>query len=283
MATWIVEAGCFDKEEELRTIRALAKMGLGHVFYNFKGPLGSKRQLLDIDAGACVVSRGSINMVRALSKRWIPGGYCPLEELRCQSYYPYWGEYLLNSDHVMMLASEVIRRIDELHKNFGGNGLFVRPDDAAMIFKGMVLTDRNCGILHYYKKELCVVSSVKQIEQEFRYFVVKGRIIAGGMFMEGGKVRFGDSTSQATAKAEEIIASIPHYSPSPAYSIDVCKSGGNHYLVEVNSMSCAAFYGMDPQVILREVNGLADEDWADINDGLIPPVVHSPGFSRGRE
>ena len=49
--------------------------------------------------------------------------------LRCASYYTYFGQYLLNNKYFLIPLGELLRRKTEIMEYFKSDGdLFVRPD-----------------------------------------------------------------------------------------------------------------------------------------------------------
>ena len=51
------------------------------------------------------------------------------KNLRCSSYYTYFGHYLLNNKYLLISLGELLRRKTEFMEYFKSEGdLFVRPD-----------------------------------------------------------------------------------------------------------------------------------------------------------
>ena len=68
------------------------------------------------------------------------------KNLRCSSYYTYFGQYLLNNKYLILSLGELLRRKTEIMEYFKADGnLFVRPDSNMKLFRAGVF---NLNILN---------------------------------------------------------------------------------------------------------------------------------------
>ncbi|MFL9450247.1 MULTISPECIES: hypothetical protein, partial [Nostocales] len=124
---WLIERNIFDFEEQF--LEELIRQG-----YTYKEtkylqfhPKEAYKYFTEND---CILFRGTLNLGRDILKTsWIPGAYMDEKNLRCSTYYTYFGQYLLNNKYFMLSLGELIRRREEILDYFNSNGdLFIRPD-----------------------------------------------------------------------------------------------------------------------------------------------------------
>jgi len=225
----------------------------------------------------CVVFYGSLNLARQLQreKPWIPGPYCNFKNLRCLTYYSHWGKYLLNNDYIMLPLLEFSRKRDYYYDNMGVDDcIFMRPDSGAKTFYGAVYPkdelDRDIKLMDGYAglpmdEILVVIASPKIIEKEWRVVVVDRIVVSGSQYKEDDKLNEQDDCDGgAWSLAQEIAKE--EWQPGRAYTLDICKSEGRYYLLEINSFSCSGLYGCAVEPIVREVSRVALEEYNSYKD-----------------
>lgn len=207
-----------------------------------------------------------------------PGIYLTLDNYECYNYYGYFGDYLLNSEYVMMGLNDVLRNKDSIFDIFGGDGLFIRPSNGYKTFTGQVLSKKDFDtefstLIQSYGgldiNTLVVLSPIQEIDEEYRFIVIDGKIISGSKYMDEKNrtsyVAYYDKlcdnpNAQAFAKSM-----IDLYQPDKAYTIDVCRvKNGGFKLIELNSFCCANWYGNDLNKIVKAVNELCIKDYNDV-------------------
>lgn len=218
----------------------------------------------------CVVFYGTLNFGSKILRetKWIPCAYCNLPELQCVNYYPALGTFLLNDDYVMLPFGDLIRKKDHLYEMLGdADCLFIRPNSGMKPFGGQVLErerfELDVGRLKnaMFPHELCVVSSPKNVEDEWRFVVVQGKIVASSKYISAGEVISStDVPNEAKDLAEAVVRT--GFSPDSAWTLDICRTRRNEYrLLEVNCFSCAGLYACDLKPIVTAVSKAAIEDW----------------------
>jgi len=124
---WLIEQNIYDRETEF--LAQLQKQG--YIYQETKDlnfhPKAAHQYLPPDD---CVLFMGTLNLGRdILRTSWIPGAYMDEKNLRCSSYYTYFGQYLLNNKYFILSWGELLRRKTEIREYFKSDGdLFVRPD-----------------------------------------------------------------------------------------------------------------------------------------------------------
>ena len=217
---------------------------------------------------------GTLNLGRdILRTAWIPGAYMDEKHLRCSNYYTYFGQYLLNNKYFILSLGELVRRKTEILSYFKSEGdLFIRPDSNMKSFRAGVFnlnilnTMQSLGSeLNRDETTLVLVSGKRAITKEWRFFVYKNQIITGSLYL------MGESRVDETIRGgylenylSEVIKQVSWY-PESVYTIDICESEGELYVLELGSFSCAGEYACDLSAIVEFGAKAAWEDWATVN------------------
>ena len=84
---------------------------------------------LAIDARAVYFGGPALMDYIQTNRRWKPGGWCTFANFRCETYYCYFGRYLLNENYVLLPAAEAVRRSSRLFDELAVDGeVCLAPD-----------------------------------------------------------------------------------------------------------------------------------------------------------
>ena len=233
----------------------------------YKNPKGVERN-------GCVLFYGSLNLMRQLlrEKSWIPCGWCTLKNFECSKYYAYFGKFLLNQDYIMLPAVELLRQKEFIYNKMGiDNCVFVRPSSGFKEFAGDVVPfdemDKNAlgfGFYHENPELMTVVTTPKVLTKEWRFVVAKKKVITGSQYRLGKDVEpeLVEIDCEAALYAQSIVDEV-EWEPDPIYTLDVCESNGELFLLELNGFSTSGLYDCDLETIIRVASKMAEEEWAD--------------------
>lgn len=268
---WLLQTDIF-KENIDGLIQAIEKFGYEYDVYKYVPFWGDKTYKYVFKPDDCIIFYGSLNFAQQIKKEtcWTPGVYCDLNQLKCSSYYTYFGAYLLNQDYWMLPFGELKRRKEEIFRVFGDN-FFIRPDSGFKTFTGQILGrdnfDKEISFFKNYGLEdnsIVLLSSLKNLAEEYRFVVCENKVVTGSLY----KRYLENETSpqvptDAVNFAQNILNSIdfPYQDP---YTLDVAKVGDNFFVVEINSFSCSGFYQADVEKIVEAVSQKALKDWEEI-------------------
>jgi hypothetical protein len=220
----------------------------------------------------CVIFYGTLNLGRQLQrdKSWVPGVYCNFKNLCCKTYYSYWAKYLLNHEYIMIPMIEILRRREYVFNNFGKRGcIFIRPDSGAKPITGQVIEydtlDKEFDLFKAYAGNdldqiVAVVSSPKNIELEWRFLVVNKKVVAGSQYKKNNRLEISSFFDVEAFELADKIAK-EGWQPDRIYTLDICKSNGEYFLLEANSFSCSGLYLCDAKKIVEAVSEAAVTEW----------------------
>lgn len=176
----------------------------------------------------------------------------PFDRLRCQVYYAYWGEYLLNNYYTMLPLGDVLRRYEDILVQLGAptDDLFLRPDTNDKLFVGGVYTPED--IERFLRGDmppetLVLASPAYKIDAEWRFIMHNGKVVTGSLYREHGEL-----FSKEDITPKEFAESIPMYPGlPPVYVLDIALCADNYYVIETGTVNCAGFYACDLQKIVE--------------------------------
>jgi len=220
----------------------------------------------------CIIFYGSLETAKLIreTKKWIPGIYYSKQFYDCSFYYPYLGRYLLNGNKYCFLPyGDLIRNKEFIFTTFGeDNAIFIRPDKGDKPFTGKCVYKENfereieiAGFYGFSNNQMVLISTPKNIEKEWRFFVVNKNIITGSLYRVGNnRVALEANDYEAKELAEHVASG--EYQPDRAWVLDVCKTKcGNYYVLEVGCFSCSGMYGSDIDKIVDSISLCAVKEY----------------------
>lgn len=218
----------------------------------------------DLETDEKVICFGAYSMRKlAQRKGWTPGVY-DIEWFPYTSLISVLGDYVLNSDAVFGKFGEIQPPSDEF---------FMRPIHDGKEFAGVIksanqlkewqhrvidlkLTD-NGSTLTENTEVMC--SPIKRIYDEYRYFVVDGKVVTGSRYKMGKRIIYGDTDGNLDI-AQEFANKLSSHINHP-YVLDVAFTDKGYKVIELNTLNCAGFYAIDIQ---RLVNSLIEYESKEI-------------------
>lgn len=260
--SWVID--CYtdvDKESTERLINSIKKYNTPLRLIEYKPFMNYKDIQEQLPDSKNIISYGTINFISKIQKLNLnPGSFCNFAALRYNAYaphlknlilnYPYyivsWGDFLKDQQFYYLTKAEI-------------NAMFVRPNSSKKIFDGTVAYQesymKDFGIqleLSGDKNTKIVISTPKNILEEWRFFVCKGEVITGSRVYKDGVLNIDDNVDP-NAWSLALKASY-YYQPDPIFVIDICKTLKGYYVVELNAFSCSGIYACDTDKIVKKVN-----------------------------
>lgn len=207
-----------------------------------------------------VICMGSYSL-RHLAKRndWYPGVF-DLEPFDFQIQLEHWGDHMLNGDAVVVQFQNV--KFDDL--------AFVRPIEDSKVFAGALF---DWAEFNKWQTKVCVleeddgtslrkntivqVCTPKVIHAEYRFWIIKGKIITASMYKRGNKVIY---SSEVDSRYYDFVdARIAEWQPLETFVIDVCSIPGEDgqvsiKIVEINTLNSAGYYAGNVQKLAMSLH-----------------------------
>lgn len=247
---YIVQENVFKEENYNNLIKALDRFNLSYEIVKvlpFIETIDFKYKGLD------VFPFGSLKMARiSQNLGWYPGSQMN-ENHDYLVYKDYYKEELLNYD------SKIYKFGDDF---FSKELFFARPTKDTKVFTGRVfdmkewrefrenaLKDRDSNIFN--KNTEIQISSVKNIQQEIRCWIVKGNIITTSQYKLGGRYCLNDIIDKSALDYCKRMVDI--FQLNEAFVMDICLVDNKYKIVECGCINCAGFYKADLQKLLMSI------------------------------
>jgi len=167
----------------------------------------------------------------------------------------------------MLPFAELKRRKESLFEQYGEDGcIFVRPSSGFKTFTGKVIEQNifekeyeSLGLYDVAPHATVVVSTPKNVKQEWRLIIVDMRVIAGSLYNDRTtNLDYKGYPEDVAEYAKNVLKT--EYQPDRAWTLDICRtSDGELHLLEIGGFSCAGMYSAEIQPIVREVSRVAWE------------------------
>jgi hypothetical protein len=236
---WVVQENLYSEAGYAELMRTLGAMRLPHDVVKIV-PF-SHELIPEVSPANPVIVCGAYTLNRiARARGWVPGSF--MNENFDQARWPY-GANLLNHEQVHTTMAEATMAWDPF---------FCRPALDSKSFSGQVFTweefarwrDGVVAMTDEFRTLMpdtrIVMSPVRDILREYRFFVVDGRVVTGSMYRIGNRVRSSpdvdpDMLAFARARVEE-------WQPDRAFVLDVALTDDGPKVIELNNANSAGFY-----------------------------------------
>lgn len=214
--------------------------------------------LPDVPDDKPVIFYGSSHFTTTVfrSGRWRPGVFFDEQAFLYSTAMRHYGLKLLNATARTMTMQELAAdtALDDQQI------LFIRPDGDLKEFAGgvqMVAAFREwCELLKPggFVIDLntpIIVAEPRDIEYEWRVFMVNGRAVAGSHYRTFGELDVHEGLPVTVSIFAEQMAEI--WSPSPVFVLDIAQCDGELFVLETNGFNSSGFYASHISTIVQEV------------------------------
>lgn len=187
---------------------------------------------------------------------WAPGYIEACEYSDCLNHY---NSDMLNEDAIFGKLSEVVPTEDRF---------FVRPNADDKSFNGQIMDKAEfldwqqtmCAMedsATISKDDYIILAPLKEIYAEYRFYVVKGKVVTGSLYKSRDTVVYVECIDQAVIDFAQRM--VKKYCPSIAFVIDIADTPDGFKVLETNSISSSGFYAIDVGKFVAAINDLEVE------------------------
>jgi len=161
---------------------------------------------------------------------------------------------LLNKNAEIIKYEDLKYRIFEKDK-------FIKPSRDLKSFDGGIIYE-NETILNFLmrnkhteevKNEDIIISDLKDIKNEYRFFIYKENILGSSQYMENGKLHLNQYVPEKIKQAAKEYSKL--YNPKEIFVMDLCElEKGEIKIVEYNCWNASAFYHTEAKKIISKIN-----------------------------
>lgn len=176
-----------------------------------------------------------------------------------ESTFPFWvdkyKENALNYGAMVTTFEEISKKDFPDDERF-----FIRPISDLKEFSGDVMT---FGDIKEWAEKIftdvpdlgtlpIVVGEPYGLAYEWRLFIIEGKVCSASQYrtyyVRNTRAGAPDDVIEFAEAQAEI------YSPAPVFVMDVCKSGGKPYIIEIGCVNSAGFYDCDIEKIVHDIS-----------------------------
>jgi hypothetical protein len=265
--TWIIHTNMGEQSDIDDYVKAVKATGSEVIEVNYKAFSGEYPRL---KIEGPVVVYGAVNFVKAIQESGLyPNSvFGDPETFTYEAWARNYGDMLLNSSDGTELTT--VGRFSAQGRS-PDEDIFVRPQHDTKTLVGRVWTveefEKWCavasgGSFADVNADTPVVVAVPYgIEAEWRLFVVDGKVVTASQYQKRGRqYRSEGAPGDILLFAEKVIE---RWNPAPAFTLDLCRSAGNPYIVEAQGFNSAGQYLCDVVKLARAVNELAVKLWSE--------------------
>lgn len=207
---------------------------------------------------------GSTSLSNIAISRGFTGLHLNLETFNAGAWERFNGENMLNRPWIMFAEDA----IEHLMMRKPKDKFFMRPCEDLKQFTGYVDTceehisilqsmidSYNQGFPGTYSmnpETKVAISEIQEIDAEWRWFIVNGKIISGSMYRAHGQLRQIQETDHSVINEAQTIAD--QWLPDSCCVMDTCLlKSGNVKVVEFNTINSSGFYANDVPAIFDAV------------------------------
>ena len=215
------------------------------------------------------ILQGPINFIKQYkSIGYNPGAYGFTDDMNVSNYISksnLKGSFLNNG--VFATISQV-RNQFKFFIDMNGGEFFIRPNSGFKTFQGFIVSDikefeLDVRTQNISNETLCLITTVKEIDFEFRFVICDGEVIAGSQYSWNGKkdVRI-DILPEAQGLAEMVAKD--SWQPDSVYTVDVAILKGRNWIpkiIEFNSFASSGLYQCNRDIIVECVSRVAMKEW----------------------
>lgn len=251
---WIIQDSPYREEGHYALKGFLDRMEIPHT--EIKVVPFSHELIPEPDCGPHAIVMGSTTLAKVAETRdWTPGVFTN-EYFDYRSYMDHYGDYMLNNDAIICEFGNVKSPWERFFfrpcadsKTFAGTIMMAGDVDA---WADSVKSIEQENYTTIDSKTPVVVSSLKEIYKEYRFFVVDGEVVTGSQYKVGDKVIYQIvPVTYEASRFAQVIANI--WCPAEAFVLDIALGPDGYKVLEVNCFNSAGYYAIDIQLLVNAV------------------------------
>jgi len=272
-AKWIID-NYFKDDSGYDLEQVIKECGYDVTIIDYHKALSSESRY-PYDLNDIVIPRTTIAAQRLFTQYF--GSYYSDKDFQFSNYYS-----LLNIDKSLWLNNDfILTTWNDLQSNYkkykrllNSESFFIRPNSGSKAFTGFVIQDHNhfveeINFINQTSKlspeSLLVLSSVKNINEEYRFIICDNEIIDGSQYGwdENEKYAVQHFYPHEAYELANIVANADG-KPSSIFVCDIAKVNEIFQVIELNCFNCSGWYKCDPYKIITKVSDFVEKQYKEI-------------------
>ena len=251
---WILQKNLYTEEDDFKIIKEIfEKFSISYIEVDVcNGKLIPDPDIIDKDD---IMILGGYSLMRYAKNNNLQPG-CYVDNMNMEAWISNYGDNMLNYDSKIIKISEVDEpgyffvRPEKDSKEFSGK-TFNNQEDFNQFREDLISTSAICD-----ENTVVIVSSVKCIHREVRFFIVNGKIVSASVYKINGQMRTSPIINDDEIDFVNNMISL--YQPTKAFVMDIAYTDEGLKIVELNCINCSGFYEANIQKIIMELNYIED-------------------------
>jgi hypothetical protein len=205
----------------------------------------------------CIVLGATAMSKISKEKGWKPGYFD--DNIDYRNLLLNYGSRMMNAECVVSTLAQLEKKWDEFHlrpvldsKSFSGE---VMSWDAFVEWREKLKSlDAENSFSSLTRNDLVVMSPLKKIFAEYRFFVVDGKVITGSMYKQGSRIYYSNIIDPSLSSFAQSIVDI--WVPNRAFALDIADTPIGYKVIEINSFNSAGFYACDMGKFVNAINNM---------------------------
>ncbi|GAB4176577.1 MAG: hypothetical protein Fur006_07610 [Coleofasciculaceae cyanobacterium] len=244
---WVIQENLFQEREYENFLDACDRQGIN--YRQVKIIPFSHELVPEINESNPILAFGATALVRIARERgWKPGVFYN-ENFNFKVWSEAWGKNILNYGANICILSQIETQLTKF---------FIRPCEDLKYFSGTIILKDS---LKEWKAEIfnqsnyltedteVVISDVKTIYKEFRFFVIDNKLVTGSLYKLGNRRCLDENIEPDAHKFSSKMIEL--WQPARAFVIDIALTEEGYKIVEVNCINSAGFYAADVSKIVN--------------------------------
>jgi len=268
---WVIQNNLFSEVNYNNLMIALERFDIAHTVvkvvpifnilashdfdsYSYNLPIDSSIEPFIDDSGLVMVC-GSITLAKIGKERgWIPGSFLN-DNFTFLKWREAYGKNLLNYESEIGELSKIKPKWDEF---------FIRPCEDTKEFSGMVMNRNQLyssqngivieGISYCNTDPIVMVSPIKEIYSEYRFFIVDSKVVAYSQYRLGDKIIQQSHVDKYIVDFAQQMVNI--WQPARAFVIDIALTPDGLKIIEINNINSAGFYDCNIYKIVEAIENM---------------------------
>lgn len=260
MTTWVVQQNLINDNDLHHLKEFLTELKISHILVDII-PFSNEIECPPLNTDR-VIPYGSTKMMKIANHHNWKGMFFDSKNFRVDAWNANRND-MLNQDAEIVTIDEIAKHYEECDPDAV---VFIRPNEDLKAFNGTVTTVKevsrwmssiDAGNFQIDKTTLVAVAKPKNIQMEWRYFIVGGKIISGSHYRIHGQRLVKRETDKAVLDEAQQLANkwLPHETcvMDTALTIDGLK------VVEFNCFNSSGFYYHDIKGIITAATEYVDK------------------------
>lgn len=248
---WVLQDEEFSEIGWDSLIKTLERFNFPHSFHTVVPATGNLIPEPQFDHQN-VICMGSYAMRHAAKHYgWLPGVF-DLFHQDFEQQKLHWGEQMLNGNSIVSSIQEA---------TFNNSLMFVRPTQDSKFFSGRLFTreqflkwqqsicDRSLPTTTRLTPETLIqMAKPIQIFSEYRFWIVKGKIVTQSLYKRGNSVVYSSEVDDRFLSY--VRDRLEEWLPLETFVMDICDTENGIKIVEINTLNSAGFYAANVQQLV---------------------------------